>query len=262
VIRTALAMSGLGGLVVAFVAVLGGMALVTGTGVIIESGLRSGLTGQRLTGAHVIVSAPQRVSSPDGMPVALPERAVVPARLVSELAGLPGVAEAVGDVSFPAAPVAGGTAAGEGHGWSSAALSGKPGKNPVAPGTPGEDQAETGPAADGPAVTGTAPRARDEVALSSAFAVPVGKDVEVVAAGERGRYMVTAVVEAPGLYFADHVAAELAGRTGGPKAGTVDLVALRAEPGTDAGALASAVERRLGERYVVSAGSARGGVGR
>ncbi|GII97485.1 membrane protein [Sinosporangium siamense] len=314
-------MSGLGGLVVAFFAVFGGMALVTGTGVIIESGLRSSITDQRLTGADVLVSAPQSHWEPESLPIGLPERAVVPAKLIDDLTALPGVATATGDVTFPtallsAAPgttragatgetsgtrAAGGapdttSAARTGRGTletgehgaktvngaSDATLAAAASTSAAQTGEHGA-KAVTGPSASaaptakvvggtghgwasvalvrGAKVIGSAPRAADEVAVSAAHAVRRGTDVEVVAAGKRAVYRVTAIVDTPGapaLWFADRTAAELAGRTGGPRAGTVDLIGLRAAPGTGPGALAEAVERRLGDDYVVSTGSAKG----
>ncbi|MEV4066582.1 ABC transporter permease [Nonomuraea dietziae] len=243
-IRTALAMSGLGGLVVAFFAVFGGMALVTGTGVIVESGLRSQVSSTRLTGADVVVSARQLVPRKEDLPVALPERATLPSSVVDRLSRLPGVESAVGDLSFPAAVVPGqpstsgavvpGTGgrtgpadpAAAGHGWSSLVLSG------------------------GGAVEGAPPRRDGELAMAGAR---VGQEVRVVAGGRPGRYRVTAVIDAPGLYFADSTAAKLSGRSG-----RVDLVALRAGRGVTAQAVAAEAERLLGDRYVISTGGARG----
>ncbi|MEV5901760.1 ABC transporter permease, partial [Streptomyces sp. NPDC052127] len=110
-------------------AVLGGAALITATGVLAESGLRSQLPAGRLAGADVVVAADQEFRPPGDLPLALPERRRVPSRLVGELAGLPGVTAAVGDLSFPAAllDARGQVVAAQdpqvaGHGWSSAKL--------------------------------------------------------------------------------------------------------------------------------------------
>ncbi|NEB14327.1 ABC transporter permease, partial [Streptomyces coelicoflavus] len=84
-------------------AVLGGAALITTTGVLAESGLRSQLPPGRLGGADVVVAADQEFRPSGDLPLALPERATVPARLVDRLAALPGVTAAVGDIGFPAA---------------------------------------------------------------------------------------------------------------------------------------------------------------
>lgn len=214
-------------------AVLGGAALITGTGVMAESGFRSQLPAGRLAGAEVVVSTEQSFRSGPDLPIALPERGTVPAKLVDELAQLPGVTAAVGDISFPAALV---DADGRvvptqdprtaGHGWSSTKLF-----------------------VDAK-VDGSAPAATGEVALDNATAaaagVRVGDRVEVVAAGRAAAsYRVTALVDAPdaGILFADPTAVRLSGRADGERAGTVDLVALRTEPGTEASVAAAAREK-------------------
>ncbi|MFI6600706.1 FtsX-like permease family protein [Nonomuraea sp. NPDC050536] len=234
-IRTSLALARIGGLVAVFLAVLGGMALVTGTGVVVESGLRSSVTAQRLVNADLVVAARQSMPRKEDLPVALPERAVVPASLVTRLARVPGVAKAVGDIGFPTAAVPGpsaGDPAVAGHGWSSVALAGrvKEGRPPAGPG---------------------------EVAVRFG---EVGDMVRLVVAGQPGTYRVTALVEAPGMYFADAVAAELAGRTAGPRANTVDLVALRLAPGAGLEAVQDRLAGLLGDRYQVAAGRFKGDV--
>ncbi|MER7188261.1 ABC transporter permease, partial [Streptomyces hyaluromycini] len=72
-------------------AVLGGAALITATGVLAESGLRSQLPPGRLGGADVVVAADQEFHVAGDLPIALPERASVPAGLTARLAKLPGV---------------------------------------------------------------------------------------------------------------------------------------------------------------------------
>lgn len=231
-------------------AVLGGAVLITGTGVLAESGLRSDLPAGRLGESDVVVSARQEYPVVEDMPIALPERGAVPARLVDQVSGLPGVASATGDLSFPAALV---TPDGQvvpspdpqvaGHGWSS-----------------------TGLLAD-PRVEGERPTGAQEVAvdrgLADAARVGVGDQVQVVAGGRTAAtYRVTAVVDAPevGILFADSTATGLAGRDGGPRAGTVDLVALRAEDG-QRDAVADAVREQVrGTGLVVSTGADRGDV--
>ncbi|MEU0471075.1 FtsX-like permease family protein [Streptomyces olivaceus] len=208
-------------------AVLGGAALITTTGVLAESGLRSQLPPGRLGGADVVVAADQEFHPSGDLPVALPERATVPGRLVERLAALPGVTDAVGDIGFPTALVdgrgpavpAGGDPRTAGHGWSSTKL-----------------------LADA-RVTGRAPSGAHEVAVGAGAGPAVGETVEVVANGRpAASYRVTALVDAPdadGVYFADATAAGLAGRdTGGagPRAGTVDLIGLRVDEGAGDGA--------------------------
>lgn len=245
----------LAALVAVFVAVLGGAALVTADGVLAESGLRSHAAAGRLAGADVVVTADQSLHPAEDLAVALPERRAVPADLVPSLAALPGAAAAVGDVAFPAALVGAdgrvvppGDDALAGHGWSSTRL------------------------LAGAHVQGRAPSGADEVAVDAATAraarVRPGDTVRVVAAGEPATYRLTAVVTADdgagtaGVLFADATATHLAGRDAGqdagPRAGTVDLVGLVADPGR-ADALADAVRTRLaGSGLVVATGAARG----
>ncbi|GAA4624353.1 FtsX-like permease family protein [Actinoallomurus vinaceus] len=248
-----LARGRIGALVAIVCAVLGGSAFLTATGVLAESGLRSHVPVERLAGADVIVSARQSVDQDEDLAEPLPERAPIPARIAGLLGGLPGVASSVGDVSLPAAVVGrGGAIVGPaadpgtaGHGWSSRTLPG-----------PG-------------AVRGAPPAGPGEVALDAATAaragVAPGDRVAVVAAGLRHEYRVSAVVGGrPGVYFADATAAHLAGRDTGPKSATVDLVALRAAPGTDVGGLAARVRQALradgrGD-LTVTTGAARGDV--
>ncbi|MFJ8937176.1 FtsX-like permease family protein [Streptomyces sp. NPDC102365] len=259
-------------------AVLGGAALITGTGVLAESGLRSQLPAGRLAGADVVVSTDQSFRPAGDLPIALPERGTVPAALVDRLAALPGVTAAVGDVSFPAAvldadgrvvPTEEPRAAG--HGWSSTKL------------------------LTDPEVSGDKPSGGAEVALDRATAeaagVRAGDRVEVVAAGRSAAaYRVTAVVDAPGagILFADPTAARLSGRDGGTdgsdgsgkgaRAGTVDLVGLRTEPGAEASVATAARETiedatgnagrktagtssgKAGAEVIVSTGSDRGDI--
>ncbi|MFD9321175.1 ABC transporter permease [Streptomyces sp. NPDC060053] len=202
-------------------AVLGGAALITATGVLAESGLRSHLPAGRLDGADVVVAADQEFHPAGELPLALPERRRIPSRLVDELAGLPGVTTAVGDLSFPAAlldargqvvPAQDPQAAG--HGWSSTKLA-KP---------------RAGGHLDGVGPTGSGEVAVDR-ATAAAAGIAAGDRVRVVVDGRPAAgYRVSAVVDAPGagIFFADPTAARLAGR-----AGRVDLVGLRTEPGAE-----------------------------
>nr|WP_181428835.1 FtsX-like permease family protein [Modestobacter versicolor] len=231
-------------LAVAF-AVLGGAALVTATGVLGESGLRSHVDAGRFAGADVVVSADQTLPVAEDLDTALPERARIPADLVDELADLPGVTAAVGDLSFPAALVgADGQVvptvdpAAAGHGWSSVELTGDA-------------------ALDGSAPTGTG-----EVALGSdvAPAASVGDTVDLVVAGQSARYRVSGLVEATGLFFADATAADLAEQAGAATPGDVDLIGLRTEPGTTDVVADAARDLVAGSSLTVATGGDRGDV--
>ncbi|KUM84219.1 MULTISPECIES: ABC transporter permease [Streptomyces] len=195
-------------------AVLGGAALLTGTGVLGESGLRSHLPPGRLGGADIVVAADQEYHPDGDLPLALPERARVPSSLIDRLSDLPGVTAVVGDLGFPAGLIdAGGevvptaddpTAAG--HGWSSTQLLARP------------------------HVTGRAPAGADEIAVPAATGLRIGDRVQAVAGGRPAvRYRVTAVVDAPGagVYFADATAIRLASRDGARR---YDLIGLRTAP--------------------------------
>ncbi|MFK0153106.1 FtsX-like permease family protein [Streptomyces sp. NPDC090493] len=224
-------------------AVVGGAALITGTGVLAESGLRSHLPAGRLGGADVVVAADQEFHPVEDLPIALPERRTVPSRLTGELAGLPGVTAAVGDIGFPAAlvdahgrVVAAGDPQASGHGWSSTKL------------------------LDAPRVEGGAPSGSGEIAVDSATAaaagVTVGDRVQVVAAGRAAAgYRVSAVVGSPGagVFFADTTAVRLSGR-----ADRADLVGLRTAPGAAERVAAEVRTKLKGTGLEVTTGAARG----
>lgn len=235
-------------------AVLGGAALVTGIGVLAESGWRSHAPVERLARADVVVSADQTYRPAQDLPVPLPERARVRGDYVDRLAKLPGVEAAVGDLSFPAAVVDGD---GEpvpaddpdlaGHGWSSAAL------------------------LDGPRTDGEAPAGPREVALDTDTAAAAGAGpgdrVSVTAAGHSATYRVSAVVTAAqgesGIYFADSTAARLAGLAGhgasaSAPAGAVDLIAVRAASGERDAVTAVVRDAVRDDGLTVSTGAARG----
>ncbi|MEU5337320.1 FtsX-like permease family protein [Streptomyces asoensis] len=294
--RTATRMAGhrITALIAVACAVLGGAALVTATGVLAESGLRSRLPAGRLAGADVVIAADQEFRAPGELPTALVERRRIPSRLVGELAGLPGVTAAVGDISFPAAlldsrgrVVAAGDPRVAGHGWSSTRLAGTAGAH----------------------VDGSAPAGAGEVAVDRATAaaagIAKGDSVRVVVDGRPAApYRVSALIGAPGaqdratrgVYFADPTAAQLSGRdgaddtgrtgraddtgragvaggadvsgaapgsggadsAGGARAGTVDLVGLRTEPGAE-GRVAAEVRARLaGTGLLTVTGADRG----
>ncbi|WP_043667088.1 ABC transporter permease [Streptomyces xylophagus] len=224
-------------------AVLGGAALITATGVLAESGLRSHLPAGRLAGASVVVAADQEFHPTGDLPLALPERRRVPAQLVGELGKLPGVTAAVGDIGFPAALV---DAHGQvvpvkdpqvsGHGWSSTKL-----------------------LADAH-VTGSAPTGSGEVAVDSATAaaagIKAGDEVQVVVNSRPASgYRVSAVVDAPGdgVYFADRTAVGLAGHST-----RVDLVGLRTAPGAEQRVAAEVRTKLKGTGLLTVTGAERG----
>ncbi|MET9086731.1 FtsX-like permease family protein [Streptomyces sp. NPDC004237] len=222
-------------------AVLGGAALITATGVLAESGLRSQLPPGRLGGAAVVVAADQEYHPSGDLPIALPERAAVPAALTARLAGLPGVTAAVGDLGLPAAltdphgrllPVADEDPAAAGHGWSSTKL------------------------LAAPRVEGRAPAHANEVAVDASTGLAVGDRVRVAAGGRTATaYRVTALVHAPdaGVYFTDATAARLHADTG-----AVDLIGLRTAPGAEERVASEVREAVAGTGLKVLTGADRG----
>lgn len=229
-------------------AVLGGAAFLTITGVLAESGVRSHARIDRLALADVVVSADQTYRVDGDLAIALPERVRIPADLVQRVGRLPGVSTATGDISLPAAVIgADGTVAPPdpitaGHGWSSTAL------------------------LDRPRVDGAPPVGPLEVALDSGTAaaarVRVDDRVEVVAAGHRNRYRVTAVLTTAGrgIYFADQTATRLRDRAASTDDTTaaVDLIAVRTAPGARDAVEAAVRDLVSGTGLLVSTGPARG----
>ncbi|WP_019055383.1 ABC transporter permease [Streptomyces prunicolor] len=230
-------------------AVLGGAALITGTGVLAESGLRSHLPAGRLAGASVVVAADQEFHPPGDLPLALPERRRVAAQLVGELGRLPGVTASVGDISFPAALV-------DAHGRVVASPSGDPQVS-------GHGWSSTKLLATGAQVTGSAPTSSGEVAVDSATAaaagVKPGDRVQVVVNSRPASgYRVSAVVNAPGagVYFADKTAVEISDLAA--HSGRVDLVGLRTAPRAEERVAAEARTKLKGTGLLAVTGAERG----
>lgn len=158
-----------------FVAIFVASALVTGLGVLVESGIRGGLAPERYTAADLVVGAAQQVDVPEDLPVPLRERALVPADAAREIAALPGVEAVVADVTVPLA-VPGGAAPDavvEAHPWPATALT-------------GFTLAE-----------GREPAAADEIAVTVGSAHGVGEAVTLAHGGSPATYRVVGVVAAP-----------------------------------------------------------------
>ncbi|WP_256838415.1 ABC transporter permease [Ornithinimicrobium faecis] len=221
-------------------AVLVGAVLASLCLVLLETGLRSPVPPQRLVTADLIVGGEQSVPRAEDLDVALPEHVGVPADLINEVAGVPGVAAAAGDLSFPAAVSdgAGGFQSSAdprraGHGWDS--LFGEL------------------------ALVGRPPAGAHDVVLDAATAatagVSVGDQVEVALAGEPQTMRLTGVLDPTwshaGIFVSDDLARTVASRA----PGTVDLITATTEPGSDPTAVAERVQQVVGEDLVVSSGS-------
>lgn len=166
-----------GGFVGVAVSVFIATMLVTGLGVLIESGIRGGLAPERYTEADIVVGAPQQVEVPPGpdpddsgdLPVPLVERAALPDVVTEAVAAVPGVARVVADVTVPLASDAGARI--EGHPWESAQL----GSSALSEGR--------GPAAD------------DEVVVTPRSGAAVGDVVRLAHGGVTADYRVVGVLD-------------------------------------------------------------------
>lgn len=211
-------------------AVFGGAAMVTATAAVGETGLTSHLAPDRLAGAEILVTAPQRHLVAEDADIPFPERQTLPASLAADLAAVPGVAGAAADVTF-AARLAGTEL--EGHSWDTAALTGTATPAPGA----GEVVLDTETA--------------DATGLRS------GDLVAVTTAAGTAEYTVSAVADLPGqgLYTDPATALGLAGHG----EGQADLIAVDVTSPGDADTAAEAVRSALaGTGYEVVTGDARG----
>jgi putative ABC transport system permease protein len=209
-----------GAFIATFLAMTFGAVIVMACGGLMETGIRTDVPAQRLTAAPLVVTGSQSYTLPKQNPEdpeedaeggSLPERVRLDSALVSKIESVPGVAAAVGDVSFPAT-VAGAPAT-SGHGWASASL------------TPYSLRAGHAPGAG-------------EVVLDATAGHRVGDRVAIVANGRTRTFTVAGLTSAPDVFFADSDVDRLAGHPG-----TVDAIGVLTEPGADL----AAVERGVGQ---------------
>ncbi|MET9772904.1 ABC transporter permease [Streptomyces sp. NPDC006367] len=213
----------------AFVAVLIGVALITTTLVIYDSARPK--VQPRYEGTAALALPKQAVDA-DGSPEdRMPWSRSEAEPLVSGLAKVPGVAEAVVDRSFYAQaimdgrPVADEGALESGHGFSSA---------------------RTAPYE---LVSGRAPAAADEVVVDRALGVAVGSELTVNITQGRERFEVVGTVDGPGYYFSEEFAAR--------QQPGVRAIALIPDRGADTGAIVTAAKKVLGDSGSVVFGEGR-----
>jgi putative ABC transport system permease protein len=218
-----------------FVAVLFAAALVTALGVLFESGLRAGVPPQRYAGAAVVVGAQQSIPVEEDIDLPFSERVPLPTSVVDRVAGVPGVAKAVGDLTVPVTidgrPVAA-------HGWSAAAI------------TPFSLRDGAAPDENGVVL---------DRQLAEQAGLSVGGQVDIAIGAVPRTFTVTGVTEESlaresTLFFTDELARDIHGR---PK--QVDAVGVVAEPGVDADELADRIAAALPD-VAVYTGDARGDV--
>ncbi|MEU8541689.1 ABC transporter permease [Streptomyces sp. NPDC048717] len=229
-----------------FLALLLAAAVVSGCGLLLQTGLTASVPPTRYAGAPVVAAADQQVhatvnlgAEPETQSVTVPDRARLDARLVRTAAAVPGTARAIGDVGYPVRAVPGapadapaGTPASAGgplvaSGWGSTAFTGVRTTSGTAPGGP--DQVVTGPGLGRPGARLT-------------LDTPAG----------RRTFTVSGTTDTPGVWFTDARALALSGH---PR--TVDAIAVLPERGTDPAALAGRLGHALDGKALVHTGDDR-----
>ncbi|GIH59812.1 FtsX-like permease family protein [Microbispora siamensis] len=225
-----------GGFVAAFVAVAFGSAVLTASGILLETGLSSGVPAERYRAAEVVAGAPQTFPVAEDVDPRYSERVRLPAGRVEQVRRVHGVRAAVGDVSVPMSLVTkdGRVLAGPdgapllGHGWPAAVLT------PFA------------------LTAGRQPQTPDEVVLESRLAeeagVSVGGTVTLAVGTTSSVYRVAGLVTPRGgpltrqgaLFLTEDRARSL---TGQPD--RVDTVGVLAAPGADPDELAADIEKAV-----------------
>ncbi|MFE4593171.1 ABC transporter permease [Streptomyces laurentii] len=206
-----------------FVALLLAAAVVSGCGLLLQTGLTATVPPTRYAGAPVVVAADQQVHTvvhrgpePETESAAVPDRARLDAGLVREAAAVPGTARAIGDVGYPVRPVTGARAATAlpASGWGSTAFTGV---RTTAGTAPGPDEAVTG--------SGLA---------------QVGERLTLDTPAGRRTFTVSGTTATPGVWFSDAQALALSGH---PR--TVDAIAVLPKTGTEPAALAARLDHAL-----------------
>ncbi|TVT61808.1 FtsX-like permease family protein [Amycolatopsis rhizosphaerae] len=214
-----------------FVAILIGCGLLIACAGLFETAIVLQAPPQRLASAPVVVggSAGFRLPDEESQVVPYAERAGLTRDQIGRIAAVPGVRQAVPDVSFPAVllrdgmpQVSGSASVLSGHGWDSAALGGytlREGAQPQAPGQVVLDSATAGAA-------GIGPGARVGLAVDGQK-----QDFVVTGTAEPGR-----TVRAPAFFFsADDV------QRFGTHPGSVGLAGVFPADGVAAGELAARI---------------------
>lgn len=209
-----------GGFVAAFVALFFGAAVITACGVLLESGLRSGVTPERYAAATVVVGGKQSLDKSGRPSTPFAERVTLPADVADRIARVPGVGQAVPERGVEVDVVsAKGNVPVYAHGWSSARLAPftlAAGRQPDAP---GEAVLDAGLAAGAGLSTG-------DTARIAVGAVPA--DYRVV-----GLVSAPALTRQSAVFVTDDAAAKLSDR--------LTAVGVLAESGVDADGLASRI---------------------
>ncbi|MCX5385385.1 FtsX-like permease family protein [Streptomyces sp. NBC_00083] len=230
-----------GGFIASFIALFFGAAIVIGCGGLFETGLRSAAPPGRLGAAPIVVTGDQSHPGTHGETV-FTERVPLDASLATTIKTLPGVADAVPDLSFDATLAHDGAAAGPlkvtGHGWSSAKL--------------------------GPyrLTAGTAPTGPGQVVLDARLAakagIGAGQRVQLLVHGGAKTLTVAGLADGTGesdtLFLSDPLAAQVAARPG-----KLDTIGVLTTPGADRGQVVAAIKKAAeGSPVSVLTGDRRG----
>ncbi|MET7394440.1 ABC transporter permease [Dactylosporangium sp. NPDC005572] len=208
----------------AFVAVVIGVALVAASTLLLASGRAR--VPDRFAATPIVVAGPEAGTPGIPFPPARPWSSADAAALAARLAALPGVAEAVPDRTFYAQVSGHEETTPEGHAWSSARLG------------------------DLKLTAGAPPARPGEVVVGEQIGAAPGTAITLLTASGPQRYIVTGVVDAPLIFVADDVAAELAPG--------VRAIELRLESGADADRVAAGVRDVVGTGGRVLTGDGRG----
>ncbi|HYB30261.1 MAG TPA: ABC transporter permease [Solirubrobacteraceae bacterium] len=219
----------------AFIAVLLAVALTTACAVLMASALQAPGPGP-FAAADAVITAHSKIYigyAADQNTGVFPAPRL-PATTVARASGVPGVARAIGDISFPVVVFdsAGRTGEGNswGHGWSSASLA------PYR-------------------VSGTPPVTAHQAVIASSLATALGVTqgglVRVSTPSGLRAFQVTGIASGPAqdehpVFFADAVASTLAGAPG-----WVNSVAIIARPGVDLARLQATLSHDIGGGVVV-----------
>jgi putative ABC transport system permease protein len=229
-----------------FIAVLLGCSLLIACGGLFETAIRLNATPQRLAGAPVVLTGSEGFKLPDEESQLAPysERTGIPVGAVAQIAAIPGVGQAVPDVSFPAVVVANGQPAVgstvlSGHDWASAALTPYTLTSGGAPTAPGQVVLD----AQSAAAAGAQPGSRVDIAIDGQ---PQGFVVSGIAR-PGGR------VDAPALFFSAPDAARFS-----PHPGLVDAIGVLPASGTSADDLAGKLGGHLPDGLTMLTGDDRG----
>jgi putative ABC transport system permease protein len=238
-----------GGFVGSFIAIAAGSAVITACGILLMSGLGTGVTPERYVRAAVVLGAPQSFRLDESSHVRYSERVTLPAGNVAVVAQVPGVRAAVGDVNVEVSLLTpdGDAVSGPhdfpvlGHGWSAAALAPfrvRKGRTPSSP---------------------------DEVVLDADLAargdVSLGDTVRLVVGAIPSFYRVVGIATPPhglqrqsAVFFTDDQARTLSGRPD-----RVDAIGVLAAPGVTPHELAERIADVVPD-VVAHTGAGRGDV--